>query len=154
MHPGIINNGHGGKITIKSAAVRLIYCFETSNISRQFKTLIAGDEKLRRLQLLQGKRHFEIGYVFCHYFTFVTYEMGEEYFHEIGTKDFHAKAENERFTTAGSRCRQNLKFDYFTLGRLTTSQVRAARAKRLFFLFQSIISLIKGVAIVVTVVVS
>ena len=24
MHPGIINNGHGGKITIKGAAVRLI----------------------------------------------------------------------------------------------------------------------------------
>ena len=42
MHPGILNNGLGGKITIKSAVVRLICCFETSNTSRHFKTLIAG----------------------------------------------------------------------------------------------------------------
>ena len=47
-------------------------------------------------------------------------EIGEVYFRLIGTNGFHIKAENERFTAAGSRCRQNLKYKNSTssLGRL------------------------------------
>ena len=38
----------------------------------------------------------------------------------IGTSGFHVKAENERFTSASSRCRQNLKYENSTspFGRL------------------------------------
>ena len=46
------------------------------------------------------------------------YEIGEGSFHLIATNDFLAKAENERFTAAGSRCRQNLKFENFPRHRL------------------------------------
>ena len=42
------------------------------------------------------------------------------YFYLLGTSAFHVKAKNEKFAAAGSRCRQNLKFDNFTssFGRL------------------------------------
>ena len=42
------------------------------------------------------------------------------YFNLLGTNAFHIKAKNERLTTAGSRCGQNLKFYNFTssFGRL------------------------------------
>ena len=48
------------------------------------------------------------------------YKIGEVHFHLLGTNGFHVKAENERFTAAGSRCRQNLKNENFTssFGRL------------------------------------
>ena len=38
----------------------------------------------------------------------------------LGTNSFHVKAKNERFTAAGSRCRNNLKYENFTssFGRL------------------------------------
>ena len=52
---------------------------------------------------------------------FVTlYETGEGHFCLLGTNSFHVKAENERFTAAGSRCRQNFKYENFTpsFGRL------------------------------------
>ena len=79
-------------------------------------------------------------------------------FRFLGMNDFHAKAENERFTAAGSRCRQNLKYenslrslaDYVK----TCTKKRAARAARLFFLIQPIILLICGVVVAVAVVAS
>ena len=44
------------------------------------------------------------------------YETHEESFHLIGTNDgSHVKAENERFTAAGSRCGQNLIFGNFAM---------------------------------------
>jgi len=33
------------------------------------------------------------------------YKIGEVHFRLLGTNGFHAKAKNERFTAAGSRCR-------------------------------------------------
>ena len=41
----------------------------------------------------------------------VTYEIVEVYFRLLGTNRFHAKAEDERFTAASSRCRRNLKYE-------------------------------------------
>ena len=48
------------------------------------------------------------------------YKLGEVHFHFLGTNGFHVKAKNERFTIAGSRCRQNLKYENFksSFGRL------------------------------------
>ena len=48
------------------------------------------------------------------------YEISEVHFCLLGTNGFQVKAKNERFTTASSRCRQNLKYENFTLsfGRL------------------------------------
>ena len=62
-------------------------------------------------------------------------------------------------TTAGSRCRQNLKYEKFmsSFGRLrqkNCAKKRAARAARLFFLIQPIISLICGVVVAVAVAVA
>ena len=46
---------------------------------------------------------------------FVTeYETGEVHFCLLGTNGFHVKAENEKFTAAGLRCRQNLEYENFT----------------------------------------
>ena len=44
----------------------------------------------------------------------------------IGTNGCHEKLENERFSAAGSRCRQNLKFEIFTasFGRVRQRNVR------------------------------
>ena len=39
--------------------------------------------------------------------------MGEVHFQVLGTNGFHSKVKNERFTAAGSRCRQNLKNEKF-----------------------------------------
>ena len=41
-------------------------------------------------------------------------KKGEVYFHLFGTNGYHAKAKNETFTAASSRCRQNLKYENFT----------------------------------------
>ena len=48
------------------------------------------------------------------------YKTGEVHFRLLCTTGFHVKAENERFTAAGSRCRPTLKFEHFTssFGRL------------------------------------
>ena len=80
------------------------------------------------------------------------YKIGEVHFRLLGTNGFHAKAKNERFTTASSRCRQNLKYENFTssFGRLR--QNRAARAAPLFFFIQPIKSLIHRVVVDVAVV--
>ena len=42
------------------------------------------------------------------------YKIGEVQFRMFATNSFHVKAENERFAAAGSRCRQNLKYENFT----------------------------------------
>ena len=42
------------------------------------------------------------------------YKTGEVSFLLVGTNGFHATEKNERFTAAGSRCRQNLKYENFT----------------------------------------
>ena len=39
--------------------------------------------------------------------------MGTASFHLIDTSSFHIKAEKERLSAVGSRCRQNLKFETF-----------------------------------------
>ena len=48
------------------------------------------------------------------------YETDEVLFCLHGTNGFHVKAENEKFTAAGLRCRQNPEHENFTLsfGRL------------------------------------
>ena len=48
------------------------------------------------------------------------YEIEEVHICLLATNVFHVKAENERFTAKGSRCRQKLKFENFTssFGRL------------------------------------
>ena len=48
------------------------------------------------------------------------YKICEVHFCLVDTNGIHVKAENERFTAAGLRCRQNLKHENFTssFGRL------------------------------------
>ena len=40
--------------------------------------------------------------------------MGTASFHLTDTNSFHIKAEKERLSAVGSRCRQNIKFETFT----------------------------------------
>jgi len=42
------------------------------------------------------------------------YKIGEVHFGLLGTSGFRVKAKSERFTPAGSCCRQNLKYENFT----------------------------------------
>ena len=50
------------------------------------------------------------------------YKVDEVHFRFLGTNGFHVKAENEGFTAAGLRCRQNLKYEQFmSFGRLRHS---------------------------------
>ena len=54
--------------------------------------------------------------VFCDYSMLITlYKIGELHFRLLGKNGFHIKAKSERFTTASSRCCQNLKYENFTL---------------------------------------
>ena len=48
------------------------------------------------------------------------YEIEKLYFRLLGTNGFYANATNERFPSAGSRCRLNLKYENLTssFGRL------------------------------------
>ena len=50
----------------------------------------------------------------------VMYKICKVYFRFLGTNGFHVKAEDEKFTAAGSCCHRNLKYDNFTslFGRL------------------------------------
>ena len=84
--------------------------------TREFK-------KLRRE--LQGKRHIKIE--LCVKLSLLrlflvdhVVQIGGGHFRLLGTNGFHVKAKNERFTSASSRCRQNLKYEIFTssFGRL------------------------------------
>ena len=49
-----------------------------------------------------------------------SYKIGEVHFCLLDTNGFLAKAKNKIFTAAGSRCRENLNYEHFTLllGRL------------------------------------
>ena len=40
-----------------------------------------------------------------------SYKIGKVNFRLLGTSGFHLKAKNERFSAAGSRSRQNLKYE-------------------------------------------
>ena len=48
------------------------------------------------------------------------YKISEVYFRLLGTYGIHVTAKKERFSAAGFRCRQNLKYENFTssFGRL------------------------------------
>ena len=49
------------------------------------------------------------------------YKIGKLHFRLLGTNGFHVKVKSERFTSASSRCRQNLEYENFTssFGRLS-----------------------------------
>ena len=50
--------------------------------------------------------------MFYDYCMLVTlYKISEVHLCSLGTNDFHVKTNNERSTTAGSRCRQNLEYE-------------------------------------------
>ena len=75
----------------------------------------------------------------------------------VGANGFHAKAKNERFTAAGSRCRLNLKYENFTASFSRLRQKIATKSLphvTIIFRLQPIKSLICGVVVVVAVVVS
>ena len=56
------------------------------------------------------KLNFVLSSVFCDFSTLVAlYKIGGVHFRWLGTNGFQVKAENERFTAASSRYRQNLK---------------------------------------------
>ena len=78
------------------------------------------------------------------------YKIGGVHFRLLGTNGFYVKANNERFTTASSCSRQNLKCENFTSSKHCTKK-RAARAARLFFFLQLMKSLICGVVVDVAV---
>ena len=67
--------------------------------------------------------------------------MGEVSYNWIGMDGFEVKSETGRFTVVCPRCRKNLTFGDFTLLFFLWStpnkctEVRAAHAARLFFLF-------------------
>ena len=87
------------------------------------------------------------------------YKIGEVHFRLLGTNGFHAKAKNERFTAAGSRCCQNLEKRKISRRHLADyvknyTKKHAARAARLFFLIQPIKSFICGVVVAVALVIS
>ena len=79
------------------------------------------------------------------------YKIGEVHSLLLSTNGFHAKARNERFTAASSRCRQNFK--YFTSSFVKThcTKTRSASAAQLSFL-QPMKSLTYGVVVDVAVV--
>ena len=89
---------------------------------------IRESKKLRRQ--LQGKRHIKIELCvklsLCDYSMLITsYKIGRVHFRLPGTNGFHVKAKNERFTSASSRCRQNLKYENYTssFGRLRQNKL-------------------------------
>ena len=72
--------------------------------------------------------------------------MGEVSFHLIATNGFHITAENERFTAVGWRCHPKISLRHLAdyVEEKDVKETRAARAERLFFLFQPITSSICG----------
>ena len=144
--------GHQG-IVMATALYSLKY-FATTN-SFEAKSVLSNTEFKKLRRLLQRKRHIKIlSSVFCDYSMLVTlYKIGELHLLLLGTKGFHTKAKNKRFTAAGLRCRQNLKMK-FSRRRLADydknwTKKRAPRAARLFSLIQPIKSLIWGVVFVI-----
>ena len=43
--------------------------------------------------------------------TFNLYNVSDVHFRLLGANGFYVKAKNERIAAAGSRCRQNLKYE-------------------------------------------
>ena len=81
------------------------------------------------------------------------YKIGEVHFRLLGTNGFHAKAENERFTAAGWRCRQKLECrlsDYVK----ELHQEAFCTCSTIIFLTRPIKSLICGVLVAIAVVIS
>ena len=56
-----------------------------------------------------------------HYSMLVKYKISGMHLCLLGTNDFHKQTKNERFSPAGSRCRQKMKYENFMLsfGRLS-----------------------------------
>ena len=86
------------------------------------------------------------------------FKISKVHFHLSGTKDFHVKAENERFPVVGLRCHQNLKYENFmsSFGRLCQKIApRGMTCSMISFLHSSdhIISLICGIVVAIPVVV-
>ena len=81
------------------------------------------------------------------------YKIGEMHFRLLGTNGFHVKAENERFTAAGSCCRQNLKYETFTLSfdrlrKMTNAPKSVLHMQHDYFSsFNQLLSLICGVVV-------
>ena len=74
------------------------------------------------------------------------YKIAEVHFRLLGTSGYRVKANNERYNAASSHCRQNVKRE-ISRRRLADyvkncTKKRAARAARLFFLIQPIISFV------------
>ena len=61
-----------------------------------------------------------MGFQLCdHSMLVMLCKIGEVYFRLLGMNTFHVKVKNERFTAAGSHCRQNLKNEnLMSFGRL------------------------------------
>ena len=57
------------------------------------------------------------------------YKLSEVYFRLFGTNGFRAKAKNERFSAAGSRCHQNFKFENVTSRRRLADYVKKLHQK-------------------------
>ena len=61
------------------------------------------------------KQNFTLALVFPDYSMMImSHKIGKVHFCWLGTNDFHVKAKNKRFTAAGLRCGQNLKYENFT----------------------------------------
>ena len=61
------------------------------------------------------KLNFALSWVSCDYSMLITLcKIGGVHFRLLGTDGVHLKANNERFSPASSRCRQNLKYENFT----------------------------------------
>ena len=76
------------------------------------------------------KLNFVLSSVFCDFSTLVAlYKIGGVHFRWLGTNGFQVKAENERFTAASSRYRQNLKYENFTSTRRLADYVKILHQK-------------------------
>ena len=65
----------------------------------------------------------------------------------IGTRDFRVKIENERFSVTCSRCHLVISRGRYAKNLKIFAKIRAARQARLFMIFQSMISMFCGVAL-------
>ena len=87
-------------------------------------------------------------------------KIGEVYFRLLGTDSFHIKAEKERFSAVGSRCRQNLKYENFSSSfdklrqRSVPKSVPHVQHDYFSLFNQSIKSLVCGAVVAVSVVIS
>ena len=83
--------------------------------SAYFSFIIREFKKLRR----QVQRKHDIKVELCvnlsdYSMLVMLYKIDEVHFRLLGKNGYCAKAKNERFSAASSRCRQNLKYENFT----------------------------------------